>query len=430
MFMSDHCGVTVHPGWRVCLLLCATAVLASGCDKAPLLAPTQSTITISAPTDILASGASTEITAHVIEQAGTAVQNGTTVRFTTTLGTVEPENARTRNGVARTVFSAGSSSGIAEIRATSGAATGGDNLNLVRIAVGAAAVGSVTLRANPGSVGPSGGSVELIALAVSENGQGVDGVVVTFAADQGSLSSTTATTDRNGEARVTLMTSQETMVTATAGTRVSPAVTVPVRAGPIVSLACAPAAGAGTCAALQADVISNTAAVLLTVTKATGSSALRSATIDFGDGQSLSLGNLAGGSTAVAHAYAGPSEAAPTTYTATLRVEDINGETASTSASVTVAPRSALGVSLTATGDTALSTGQRWTFTATAIGVPNPGAIQSYTWAFGDGAGVTTSGGTTAHVYTADGTFTVTVTMETIDGRTSTATTEILIALP
>jgi adhesin/invasin len=218
MYMRSHSGVSVKPTWwRACVLLVTTAVLASGCDKAQLLAPTRSTITISAPTQILATGASTEITAYVIEQAGTAVQNGTTVRFTTTLGTLAPENAQTRNGVARAVFSAGSTSGIAEIRATSGAATGGtDNVNLVRIAVGAAAVGSVTLRANPGSVGPSGGSVELIASAVSESGQGIEGIIVTFSADQGSLSTPTATTNASGEARVTLTTGQETTVIATA----------------------------------------------------------------------------------------------------------------------------------------------------------------------------------------------------------------------
>jgi hypothetical protein len=333
--------------------------------------------------------------------------------------------------VARAVFSAGSTSGIAEIRATSGAATGGtDNVNLVRIAVGAAAVGSVTLRANPGSVGPSGGSVELIASAVSESGQGIEGIIVTFSADQGSLSTPTATTNASGEARVTLTTGQETTVIATAGTKVSAAVKVSVRPGPIVSVMCAPASGSGNCAAVQANAVTNSAPVLLTVTKATGSSALRSATIDVGDGDSLNLGNLAGGSAAITHAYAGPSGSTSATYTVTVRVEDVNGESATTSTSVVVTPRSAIGVSLTTASETATTSGQRWTFTATPIGVTDLGTIQSYAWDFGDGADVTTSGGTTAHVYTARGRFTVRVTMQTVDGRTATATTEILINLP
>jgi PKD repeat protein len=113
-----------------------------------------------------------------------------------------------------------------------------------------------------------------------------------------------------------------------------------------------------------------------------------------------------------------------------VRVEDVAGETASVSTTIVVTPRSSIGVSLATASETALATGQRWTFTATAIGVSDTGTIQSYAWDFGDSATVTTSGGTTAHVYTATGKYTVTVTMQTVDGRTASATTEILIKLP
>ena len=113
-----------------------------------------------------------------------------------------------------------------------------------------------------------------------------------------------------------------------------------------------------------------------------------------------------------------------------MRAEDINGETTSATTSIVVAPRSAIGVSLTTSSETATVTGQRWTFTATAIGVTDPGTIQSYSWDFGDDVDVTTSGGVTAHVYTEEGKFTVTVTLRMVDGRTASATTEILINLP
>jgi hypothetical protein len=61
-------------------------------------------------------------------------------------------------------FQAGNTSGIAEVRATSGGATGGTTTtgtgtrrhattnNVILITIGAAAVNTVTLRANPGSV--------------------------------------------------------------------------------------------------------------------------------------------------------------------------------------------------------------------------------------------------------------------------------------
>lgn len=409
----------------------------AGCDKAQLLAPTSSTITVSAAARVLPLGGSTEVTAFVMEQGGTPVQNGTTVRFTTTLGRVDPVEVQTRNGVALTTFFVGNSSGIAEVRATSGGASGGaDNLNLVRITVGAAAVNTVTLRANPGNVGPGGGAVELIASVVGENGQPLEGVTVTFNADQGSLSASTARTGAGGEARVTLTTSQQTVVSAIAGTKTSSNVTISVRSGPILSITCAPASGTGNCAAVQANA-SNTATVLFTVTKPTGSSTLRAATIDFGDGTSQNLGNLAGGTATVTHTYTGPSGSTARPYTATVQATDINGESAAASTTVIITPRptiTPINVTVTATSGTATASGQRWEFTAAVTGGGEGGTgnatIESYTWDFGDGTSAVTSGNTTAHVYDTDPTEqprTVTVTVRTPDGRTATGRTEILV---
>ena len=411
------------------------ALAAAACDKAQLLAPTQSTITITAATTLLPSSGETEVAAVVVEQAGTPVQNGTTVRFTTNLGRVDPAEAQTRNGVATTRFFANDSSGVARITATSGAASGGTgDSNVVEITVGTAAIDTVTLRANPGSVGPNGGTAELIATVVGENGQPLPGILVTFNADQGSLSSNTATTGAGGEARVTLTTSQQTVVSATAGTKASSNVTVTMRAGPIVSIACTPAAGTGNCASVQASATNNTANVLFTVTKPTGSSALRTATIDFGDGTSQSLGNLAGGTATVTHTYAGPTSSSAVPYTATVQATDINGESQSTSTTVIVTPRSQLTVSLSASGGTATAGGQRWEFTATVT--PTDSQVQSITWDFGDGESATTGGvnalgvAVTAHVYDTEDEETprtVTVTVRTTDGRTATGRTEILV---
>lgn len=190
---SRSCVVSGR-GWRVGAPLVIAAVLTVACDKAQLLAPTKSTITVAAAASVLPSGGNTEVTAFVMEQAGTPVQNGTTVRFSATLGRVEPIEAQTRNGLALTTFFAENNSGIAEIRATSGSATGGGGTtggtsttptNVALVTIGAAAVETVTLRANPGGVGPTGGTVELIATVVGKGGQGLPGVVVTFSADQG-----------------------------------------------------------------------------------------------------------------------------------------------------------------------------------------------------------------------------------------------------
>jgi len=442
-------------GSRHVVLLVVLAVLTAACDKAQLLAPTKSTITLSAPTRVLPSNGSAPVTATVIEQAGTPVQNGTTVRFTTTLGRVEPVEVQTVNGLAITTFFAGPNSGIAEIRGNSGAATGGTSTgtggtttttegNMIRISIGAAAVNTISVRANPGTIGPNGGSVELIASVVGENGQALEGILVTFNTDQGSLSSATATTNANGEARTTLTASQRANVTATAGTKTStPATVIDVRAGPIVTVTCAPTVGTATnCAAVGATTSANTATVTFTITRPTGSSALRAVTIDFGDGTTQSLGNLAGGTATVTHTYSGPSDSSPRNYTATVIATDINGETATSSVAVVITPRNTtpIAVSLSATCPSTERTQltARCSFEATVTGGGEGGtgnaAIQSYSWDFGDGTSATTSGNRTSHVYTRDSAAdpqverqTVTVTARTADGRTGSAQEEIVV---
>lgn len=423
---------------RLTMVALLTAAAAAGCDKAQLLAPTKSTIALSTPTKFLPPGGTTEITAFVVEQAGTPVQNGTTVRFSATLGRVDPVEVQTRNGFALTTFVAADSSGIATIRASSGAATGGDDdTNVVEITVGAAAVNTVTIRTNPGSVGPGGGTVQLIATVVGEKGQALEGIGVTFNTDQGTLSAANVTTNASGEARTNLTTSQQTVVSATAGTKTSSNVTIAIRSGPIVTLACAPASGTGNCAAVQASTSNNTATVLFTVTKPTGSSALSTVTLNFGDGTSQALGNLAGGTATATHTYDGPSGSTARSYVATVQATDINGESAAVSTILTITPKAALtpiSVTIAATKDTATASGQRVSFEATVSGGGEgtaTAAIQSYTWDFGDDSDdVTTSGNKTAHVYATKTTpqrYTVTVTVKATDGRTATGRTEILV---
>jgi hypothetical protein len=150
--------------WRpaaVALALCLAAAAAASCDKMPLAAPTDSVITLFANSTTVGFNGSIEITATVIESAGTPVQNGTVVNFTTTLGTIEPNEARTNNGKATVKFLAGTRSGTAEVRAFSGGTSTGDPLSVI---VGAAAVGKVELLANPSTLPAAGGVVQLTAI--------------------------------------------------------------------------------------------------------------------------------------------------------------------------------------------------------------------------------------------------------------------------
>ena len=412
----------------------------AACTQVPTFAPSSSSITLTANSRIVVLGGTTELSALVVSESGAPVQDGTTVRFSTTLGSVSPAEVPTRSGFASATFSAGNSSGIAEVRATSGATGGASSrltANVVQISIGNAAVNTITIRANPGTIGPGGGVVELVANVAGENGRALEGIVVTFNVDQGRLSAQSATTNASGEARTTLTTSQQTVATAAAGTKTSSNVTITVRSGPSITVACTPASGSGNCSAVQASSSNNTATVVMTVTRASGSSTLSSSSIDFGDGTPVqSLGNLPGGSATVTHSFSGPTSTASVQYTATAQAVDINGESTSAFTTVNVTPRTTatpIAVTMTATESTKTTTSARWSFTATATGGGEGGTgnapIQSYTWDFGDDTDkVTTSGNQTSHIYTSIGRRTVMVTVRTPDGRTSTAREEIIVA--
>jgi len=406
--------------WFGCGVLVALAGVS--CDRVPLLAPTNSTVTISAQTHVVPIGGTTEVSAMVIESSGTPVQNGTTVRFTTTLGRVDPVEAQTKNGLAVTTFYAGNDSGIAEVRATSGGSGGGttttptgsgtgtstttttSSTNVVQISVGAAAVDSVTVRVNPAVVSANGGTVTVSALVVGQNGRLLEGIRVSFTASHGTLSSTTALTDGNGEARVTLTTNADTNVTATAGSKTSEAAKVTALPGPSVTLTCA--VGGGACTSVPQGQ-----AVTFTAQKAQGSSALTSSTLDFGDGSNtVSLGNLSSAST-VPHVYNQPG-----TYTARLTATDVNGESTSATQVVLVA---AATITLSLQNPSGLTVNA----TATVVG----GTVTQYAWTF-EGAPEITTTNTRSHVYATNGTKTVSVTATLSDG--STLTTSRSIDLP
>src|SRR5262245_31017491 len=110
----------------VCL---ATIMLLTGaCEKVPLLAPSGSTIQLTANTNVLPINGSTTIIAQVLEAAGTPPHSGTHVTFTTSLGSLQPSDVSTDvGGRAFTTFLAGNNNGTATISALSGGASVGTN---------------------------------------------------------------------------------------------------------------------------------------------------------------------------------------------------------------------------------------------------------------------------------------------------------------
>src|SRR3954464_6364192 len=216
-------------------LIALPFALVLGCDKVPLLAPTGSVISLLPATTTVSLNSEITIVATVIENgqsssttgtgsgattstsragAGTPVQNGTLVTFTTTLGRIEPSEARTHNGAVTVKLVSGGASGTATITAFSGGASASTQLR-----VGTAAVGRVIVTTTPQSLAAGGGTATVSAAVTDEGGNAVGGVPVTFSTDSGSVSPSTATTDVNGVATATVTASGTAKITATAGTQ-------------------------------------------------------------------------------------------------------------------------------------------------------------------------------------------------------------------
>lgn len=379
------------------LVLAATLV---GCDKAPLTAPTDSAVTLFANQTVVALNGAVEVTANVTEPGGVPVQNGTQVTFTTTLGTLQPQEARTSGGRATVRLNAGAASGIAQVRAFSG----GAQAEALQIRVGAAAATAVTVSATPSAVGFNGGTVDIVAVATGENNQRLPGVPVSFGTTAGVLREASVVTDANGEARTQLTTTREAIVTASIGS-VSNTTTVRVTTRPLITLT-APATAIGE---------GETATFTVTVQPQANGDAVRDVVIDFGDGERRSLGAL-NGSRTVQKVYARKG-----IYLVTVLVTDSGGETTTASTTVTVEER-VINVTLTASPPNP-AVNALVQFTATGMG-PN---IVSYIWNLGDGDTRVTTGPTTSKAYGSPGRRRVTLDVVNASGQRGEAVIEIVV---
>jgi adhesin/invasin len=209
-------------------VLVLSGLAAGSCDKAPFTAPSGSAITlIASPGAIPANGAS-DITAFVIEGAqgtgsedqagavvpgvGTPVHNGTEVFFTTTLGRIEPADARTVSGRATARLIGQDVSGTAVVRATSGGAT-----STIEVDIGAATATRIVVTATPQTLPSGGGTAEIRARVEDQQGNPVPSVLVSFSTSKGSVSPTSDLTSSQGLASTILSTTESATVTATSG---------------------------------------------------------------------------------------------------------------------------------------------------------------------------------------------------------------------
>jgi PKD domain/Bacterial Ig-like domain (group 1) len=394
--------------------LSALVGLGFACDKLPLLAPQASTISLSSNSSIVQANGSAEIRATVIEGSGTPVQNGTTVSFTTTLGSMNPPEARTVNGVATTQFVGNGQSGEAEIRAASGGAKPADATNpSLKLKVGGAAAGRLSVSAAPTRLPAAGGSSVITATVSDTSGNPLTSVPVTFSTTNGTLSSAAASTGFNGQASVTLNTTRDATVTAAVGVSGTGSIT-PVTVNVVVGVV--PTLGFGTTTPADPTVGQT---VTFTLNVGAGSATadpFRSIVINFGDGSSQDLGGVSGTVT-VAHVYDDSD-----TYSVTATGTTASGDSQTATTVIVIAPQTPIGVEISIPATVVQDTSGNYSVTLD----PSTTRVESIRWNFGDGTSVqTTTGRTTTHVYSDPGAYTLRVTVRSTDGNSGSGVVQV-----
>ena len=414
----------------------ALAAVSAACEKVPLLAPTGSTITLVSGATALPMNGSSTLIAQVIESSGTPPHSGTSITFTTTLGTIQPSTTTTDvNGRATVTFLAGANNGTATINAISGAAT--TAASPIKISLGTASVASVSVGANPTNVSSFGGVSVITASVFDINGNALAGAPVVFTTSAGSLSSGTVTTDNNGQASTVLTTSQTATVTARVGAAGGSSTTTPTT--PTTGT---PATGTTSPTSGQASgtvTVTVTPSPSLVITPPTnppsaglsapftfamtipaGGATVKNVTVNWGDGQVQNLGVISGNQI-VSHVYSSAG-----TYNISATVTDTLGNVLTYGTSATVIPVVNPTININPSIPSSCTGAGICNVTFTIQITPPTGiAVTDTTINFGDGQsqglGSVSGSVPVQHQYAASvhGALTVTVTVTDTLGRTS-----------
>lgn len=201
-----------------CLLLVAT-LTAAGCNEFFVPAPVGTTLTIQVESSTIAVlGGQTGVTVRAFKSDGTAVLDGTSIFFATTLGSIA-ERVETSGGAARATLHSDGQSGTATVTATIGVAGGDSGTTTAQIdVVIGIAVSSIVVTADPTTLAAGGGKTRIVALALGAAGEPLGGVPVTFTTTAGGFDTPSpVNTAAGGRARLSLTTAQNAVVTATSG---------------------------------------------------------------------------------------------------------------------------------------------------------------------------------------------------------------------
>ena len=135
------------------------------------------------PARIAAGGGHATITAFVRDEGGSSVVDGITVTFTTTMGSVAPQQVATTRGQVTTILTSDALTGTALVEAAAGGVTG-----TVTVAIlGAGSPLDLSLAAEPPTLIAGGLPTTVTATVLDAVGLPVpDGVIVQFGVDSGS----------------------------------------------------------------------------------------------------------------------------------------------------------------------------------------------------------------------------------------------------
>jgi hypothetical protein len=396
---------------RWCFVVALLALTgAAACDKMPLTAPSGTAITLIASTNTLPVNGAADITALLIEGglgangattsgSGTPVHNGTVVTFTTTLGRIEPGEAKTTAGKVTVKLVGDGRSGTATITAFSGASSQTLDVN-----IGAAGATRLVIAASPTSLPATGGTSTITASVQDTQGNGVAGVPVIFTTTRGTLGATNVLTNDQGLASTSLTTTQEAAVTASAGgatAALTNTVTITVRPRTTIEITAPSTATVGVPASF-------------TVTPG-ATSVIADVVVDFGDGTTPLQLNSVSAARTFSHLFGaiGPNRV-------TARPTDSEGAVTTASTEVAVAP---LAVTLAVTPG-AITTQVNAVFTAT---VPANASIAGYEWNFGNGETRQSAGPQVTYRYPATGSFTASVRVIPSQGPSTTALVPVVV---
>ena len=326
--------------------------------------------------------ATVQITAVVIESAGTPVQNGTVVTFTSSLGSIEPRNAATDNGQVTVASTRAASRG----RRRSAPSRAAPRPRTLEILVGAAAAGAVSIRANPAIVPSTGGTTEIVATVVDTGGNPLRGAPVTFSTTFGTAVAghRHLRPQRRGPHPAHHQHQAEVTARVGGGTSAPTAkVTVQARSVPAVTIT----AGTNNTGEVGIPMV-----FTLEPPAAATSNAIREAIVNFGDGTVRNIGSLLARTT-IAYTYTRAG-----VYTVTVTATDVMNFTATSTVAVTINEAATVPITILATP----ATGGIVNFSASVTGTIGGGARSGPTSGdFGDGGGATTTGPSTSHRYTA-----------------------------